>query len=79
MAKIRELRGLIYDRYDTETELAAELGWPKQRLNVITNGNREPSLREVEALATKLGTSVEEMVYIFLRAKSTNGQQARAI
>lgn len=77
MAKIRELRGLIYDRYDTETELAADLGWTKQRLNLITNGVREPSLREVEALAGKLGKTVEEMCYIFLRQKSPNRQQSQ--
>lgn len=76
MAKIRELRGLIYDRYDTETQLAADLGWTKQKLNLITNGAREPSLREIEALAGKLGKSVEEMVYIFLRHQSPNGQQS---
>lgn len=78
MAKIRELRGLIYDQYDTETQLAAELGWTKQRLNLITNGVREPSLREVEALAGKLGKSVEDMCYIFLRQSSPNRQQNRA-
>jgi transcriptional regulator with XRE-family HTH domain len=78
MAKIRELRGLIYDRYDTETQLANELGWPKQRLNLITNGTREPNLREVEALADKLGKSVEEMVYLFLRNKSPNRQHRTA-
>lgn len=75
MAKIIELRGLIYGKYETETQLANELGWPKQRLNLITNGTREPDLEEVAALAEKLDKSVEEMVFIFLRHKSPNGQQ----
>lgn len=75
MAKIIELRGLIYGKYETETQLANELGWPKQRLNLITNGTREPDLEEVAALAEKLDKSVEEMVYIFLRHKSPNRQQ----
>ena len=75
MAKIIELRGLIYGKYETETQLANDLGWSKQRLNVITNGTREPDLEEVAALADKLDKSVEEMVYIFLRHKSPNRQQ----
>lgn len=75
MAKVQELRGLIYGKYDTEAQLAAELGWTKQRLNTITNGMREPNLGEVEALAEKLDKSVEDVVYIFLRHKSPNRQQ----
>ena len=75
MAKIIELRGLIYGKYETETQLANELGWPKQRLNLITNGTREPDLEEVAALAEKLDKSGEERVFIFLRHKSPNRQQ----
>ncbi len=75
MSKVVELRGLIYGKYDTESQLANELGWTKQRLNIITTGRREPSLEEVEALAQKLDKSVEDMVYIFLRHKSPNGQR----
>ena len=77
MAKVNELRGLIYGKYESESRLADDLGWPKQRLNKITNGNKEPDLEEVVALAGKLGTSVEKMVYIFLHHKSPNGQQSR--
>ena len=77
MAKIIELRGLIYGKYETETQLANELGWSKQRLNLITNGTREPDIEEVVALAGKLDKSVEEMVYIFLRHKSPNRQHVQ--
>ena len=75
MGKIIELRGLIYGKYETESKLAQDLGWTKQRLNVITTGKREPDLEEVEALAEKLGKPVGEMVYIFLRHKSPNRQR----
>ena len=75
MAKVLELKGLIYGKYDNETDLANELGWTKQRLNQITTGRREPNLEEVEALAGKLDTTVGDMVYIFLRNKSPNRQQ----
>lgn len=75
MAKIRELKALIYGKYDNEIQLANDLGWTKQRLNVITTGRREPDLEEVAALAGKLDTSVGDMVHIFLRYQSPNGQQ----
>lgn len=75
MEKVIELRGLIYGKYATESQLADELGWSKQRLNLITNGKREPDLEEVAALAEKLDKSVEDMVYLFLRHRSPNRQQ----
>lgn len=77
MAKVIELRGLIYSKYETETQLAHDLGWTKQRLNVITTGKREPDLEEVEALAEKLGKSVGDMVHLFLRHKSPNRQHTQ--
>ena len=75
MAKVLELRGLIYSKYESEAQLASELGWPRQRLNNITNGTKEPDLEEVAALAGKLDRSVSEIVHIFLRQKSPNEQQ----
>ena len=74
MAKVSELRGLIYRKYDSEAQLAGELGWTRQRLNNITNGIKEPDLDEVAALAQKLDKSIEEIVLIFLQHKSPNGQ-----
>ena len=76
MAKVNELRGLIYSRYDSEAQLAQELGWTRQRLNAITNGLKAPDLEEVVALAEKLNKPVDETLYIFLRHKSPNGQLA---
>ena len=78
MAKVAELRGLIYSRYDSEAQLAKELGWDRQRLNKITNGIKEPDLDEIAALAPKLGSSIEELVHIFLRHKSPDGQHIPA-
>lgn len=75
MAKVSELRGLIYGKYDSEAQLAAELGWTRQRLNSITNGVKEPDLDEVAALAQKLDKTIEEVVQIFLQYKSPNRQQ----
>lgn len=78
MARVLELAGLIYGKYERESKLAAELGWPRQRLNKIVNGKKEPDLEEIAALAGKLGLTIEETCHIFLRAKSPNEQHATA-
>ena len=75
MEKVRELRGLIYSQYDSETEFANAIGWPKQRVNKITGGVKEPDLGELNTLAKALNVSVGEMAQIFLRYKSPNRQQ----
>ncbi|MBQ9720567.1 MAG: helix-turn-helix transcriptional regulator [Oscillospiraceae bacterium] len=74
MARIIELSGLIYSKYEKECQLADELGWPRQRLNKIVNGKKEPDLEEVVAIASKLDRPVGEMVNLFLRYKSPNRQ-----
>ena len=72
--KLRELRGLIYSQYDSESDLSRILGWPKQKLNKMTNGAVEPNLMELNDLAKALNTGVEELAQIFLRYKSPNEQ-----
>lgn len=74
MEKVRELRGLIYSQYDSETEFANAIGWPKQRVNKITGGVKEPNIDELNALSKALNVSVGEMAQIFLRYKSPNRQ-----
>lgn len=75
MAKVRALRAMIYARYDSEAQLANELNWPRQRLNLITNGAKEPDLGEVKALSEKLNCPLGEMVNIFLTQESPNEPQ----
>lgn len=75
MAKVIELRGLIYGKYETETQMANDLGWTKQRLNAITSGKRQPDIEEVAALAARLEKPVGEVLNIFLRAQSPNEQR----
>lgn len=74
MQKVRELRGLIYSQYDSETEFANAIGWPRQRVNKITNGTKEPDIDELNILAKALNKSVGDIAQIFLRYKSPNGQ-----
>ena len=78
MARIKELRSIIYDRYESESELANELGWPKQKLNRITNGQQEPNLEELMAMADKFEMSATDLIRIFLQNKSPNRQHATA-
>ena len=78
MAKIYALRALIYAKYDSEAKLADELGWPRQRLNKITNGTKEPDLDEVKVLAEKLDRPFSDIAFIFLDQKSPNDEQSDA-
>ena len=75
MAKVRELSSLIHGKYDTEAQFARELGWKRQRLNRITNGQKEPDLSEASAIASALNVPIERIADIFLGTKSPNGQQ----
>ncbi|WP_185741092.1 helix-turn-helix transcriptional regulator [Clostridium sp. KNHs216] len=78
MQKVRELRGLIYSQFDSETEFAKAIGWPRQRVNKITNGTKEPDIDELSVLAKALNKSVGEIAQIFLRCKSPNEQQIKS-
>lgn len=75
MAKVRDLRKLIYGMYDSEADFARHLGWERRRLNKITNGAKEPSVTEVNAIATGLSESVETIAQIFLQQSSPIGQR----
>lgn len=74
MAKILELNGLIHRKYDNESQMADAMGWSRQRLNKITNGDKAPSLDEIESMSIALEEPVMNIVDIFLRLKSPNGQ-----
>ena len=69
------LKRLIINKYGSEAKCAKALGWPRQRLNKITLGNKEPDVEEINALANILDVSIAEIVKIFLKSKSPNGQQ----
>jgi len=73
MSKILELNGLIHSRYDNEAQMASALGWPRQRLNKITNGDKEPDLDEVQQIADVLEVPFMSVAQIFLSKWSPNG------
>ena len=73
MAKILALNGLIHSKFDSEAKMADALGWPRQRLNKITNGDKEPDLDEVREMAAALGESFMTVANIFLTKQSPSG------
>ena len=66
MAKILALNGLIHSKFDSEAKMADALGWTRQRLNRITNGDKEPDLEEVREMASVLNESFMTVANIFL-------------
>lgn len=68
--KIRELRSLVYAKYDAESDLACALGWSRQRLNRITNGEKVPNVEELNQIASALDVPIGELALIFLNKKS---------
>lgn len=75
MGKIFELNGLIHSHYSSEAELARVLHWTRQRLNRITNGDKEPTLEEVRDLANALHEPFDKVAHIFLSRKSPIGDK----
>lgn len=72
MAKILALNGLIHSKFDSESKMADALGWPRQRLNKITNGDKEPDLEEVRDMSFVLEVPFMTVADIFLRLESPN-------
>lgn len=67
MAKVFELCGMIHSQYENEARFADKIGWPRQRLNKITNGQKEPTLQEVADIAEGLNKPLETVANIFLQ------------
>ncbi len=61
-----DLRGLVYSRFKSISELASILGWTRQKATNIINGVSEPSLADADELAKALGTNLEETASFFL-------------
>ena len=60
------LRGIVYDRYKSISELAEKIGWTRQKATNIINGNVEPSLADVDKLSKALGIDFERTARFFL-------------
>ena len=75
MAKILALNGLIHSKFDSESKMADAMGWSRQRLNKITNGDKEPDLFDVRDISDILDVSFMTVAQIFLDMKSQNGDK----
>ena len=69
----REIKSMIYRKFDTEKACADSLGWPRQKLNKIVNGKQEPSVSEAVAIANATEEPLTRIVDIFLQMSSPIG------
>ncbi len=74
---VLEFRGLVYSKYNNESDFAKALGWPRQRLNKISAGKKVPSLLELDDMAASLNVEPAYLLDIFLSHASPNRQRMR--
>jgi len=63
----------LRQRFGSEAEAARRLGWPRQRLNRLTNRRRQPKMSDLAALGQILEKPPSEVVQFFLPDKSPIG------
>lgn len=66
MAKVMGLSGLIHGQFPSQAAFAEHIGWRRQRLNKIVNGEKEPSLDEVKVIADGLNVPFMMVANFFL-------------
>ena len=67
-----QIKAVIYGKFQTETACAAQMGWPRQRLNKIVQGKKEPTASELDAIAKATETAIDSIAKIFLIYWSPN-------
>lgn len=72
MAKVMGLNSLIHGQYPNQASFAEAIGWRRQRLNKIVNGEKQPSLAEVQEIAKGLGVPFMMVCNFFLQEESPN-------
>ncbi len=75
MKQITGLKNEILSVYKRESNCAKAIGWPRQKLNKITNGDKEPTVEELNAIAIALDKPISYVVSFFLPNESPNRQQ----
>lgn len=73
MEKNMDLNGLIHGQFKNQAAFAAHIGWRRQRLNKIVNGEKMPSLDDCQEIAEGLGVPFMMIAGFFLKKKSPNG------
>lgn len=72
----KRLLDMISSVYGTQAECSNALGWPRQRLNKLICGTKEPDVSELCALARALHSDVGTIADIFLIFWSPNRQRS---
>lgn len=65
-----KVKGEVYAKFKNIAELAKVLGWSRQKLSLIVNGKREPSLSDVQAMAQAFNMNADKLALFFLEMKS---------
>ena len=67
--KAMELNSLIHGQFASQAAFSRHIGWHKQRLNVIVNGKKQPTLDDVQTIAEGLNVPFMMVANIFLHQK----------
>lgn len=68
------LRGKIVEEYRTQSAFADAIGWHKNKVTRMLNGEYKPDTDEVAKIADILQLSENQFCDIFLPLKSPNGE-----
>ena len=68
----RSLSSIIRSVFDSEADCAKAMNWPRQRLNRIVNGQKEPTVPELAEISTATKRPLVEIADIFLAFWSPN-------
>ena len=70
--KVDKLNELIYSKFKSQSAFSRHIGWPKQSLNKIVNGDKQPTLEEVQTIANGLEVPFMLVANFFLKSQSPN-------
>lgn len=71
MTETNELRGLIYARYKSKSDLADALGWSKQRLYKALAHPEKQSMENIHKIVEALGLEIDQTSLSFFMPKRT--------
>ena len=74
MNGVNKVRGAVYERFHSETELAARLGWSRARLSAFITGKREPKTGDILEMAEAMGMLPGTLADLFLELRFQNRQ-----
>ena len=60
-----KLRGLVYTKYRSASEMARAIGWSKRKISRIITGKQPPAIKDIFALTEALDTPWPDIMAIF--------------